>query len=198
GPLIATLFNYGKFDQNDTLMVTWALTTYSMGLVSFTMVKVLLPAYYARHDSRTPFRTAVVAVTANLIFNILITIPWARAGWIAPHAGLALSTSLASFVNAWQLYRGLRKAGVYTPTHGWRMLLLRVLAANLVMGCVLVFFAGGLDKWMARGALHRVEWLCIWMLAAFALYFGTLFLTGFRLNDLRVKGTQLPSGATSV
>lgn len=198
GPLLTTLFNYGAFDAHDTLMVTWALTTYSMGLLSFTMVKVLLPAYYARHDSRTPFRTAIVAVAANLIFNILITIPWARAGWIAPHAGLALSTSLASFVNAWQLYRGLRKAGVYTPTHGWRMLLLRVMAANLVMGLVLVFFAGGLDQWMARGALHRVEWLCIWMLAAFALYFGTLFLTGFRLNDLRVKGTQLPSGATPV
>ena len=118
GPLLTTLFNYGAFDAHDTLMVTWALTTYSMGLLSFTMVKVLLPAYYARHDSRTPFRTAVVAVAANLIFNILITIPWARAGWIAPHAGLALSTSLASFVNAWQLYRACARPA---PTHprGW-------------------------------------------------------------------------------
>jgi putative peptidoglycan lipid II flippase len=196
GPLLTTLFNYGAFDAHDTLMVTWALTTYSMGLLSFTMVKVLLPAYYARHDSRTPFRTAVVAVAANLVFNILITIPWARAGWIAPHAGLALSTSLASFVNAWQLYRGLRKTGAYTPTDGWRRLLLRVLAANLAMGCVLFFCAGNLDTWMARSAMHRVEWLTLWMLTAFAVYFGTLFLLGFRVNDLRVKGTQLPSGAT--
>lgn len=196
GPLLTTLFNYGAFDAHDTLMVTWALTTYSMGLLSFTMVKVLLPAYYARHDSRTPFRTAVVAVAANLIFNILITIPWARAGWIAPHAGLALSTSLASFVNAWQLYRGLRKTGTYTPTDGWRRLLLRVLAANLAMGSVLLFCAGNLDTWMARSALHRVEWLAVWMLAAFTVYFGTLFLLGFRVDDLRVKGTQLPSGAT--
>ena len=198
GPLLATLFNYGAFDAHDTLMVTWALTTYSMGLLSFTMVKVLLPAYYARHDSRTPFRTALVAVAANLVFNILITIPWARAGYIAPHAGLALSTSLASFVNAWQLYHGLRKAGVYTPTHGWAKLFLRVLAANLVMGLVLLFCSGSLNEWMARSASHRVEHLAAWLLAAVALYFGTLFLLGFRINDLRVKGTHLPSGATPV
>ena len=198
GPLLTTLFNYGAFDAHDTLMVTWALTTYSMGLLSFTMVKVLLPAYYARQDSRTPFRTAVVAVAANLFFNLIITIPWVRAGWIAPHAGLALSTSLASFVNAWQLYHGLRKTGVYTPTDGWKKLLLRVLVANLVMGGMLLFFGGSLGDWTARGALYRVLWLGVWLGMAMLAYFGTLFVLGFRIDDLRVKGTQLPSGATPV
>jgi putative peptidoglycan lipid II flippase len=199
GPLITTLFNYGAFSANDTLMVTWALTTYSMGLLSFTMVKILLPAYYARQDSKTPFRTAVVAVAANLFFNLIITIPWARAGWIAPHAGLALSTSLASFVNAAQLYHGLRKSGAYTPTGGWKRLLIRVLVANLVMGAMLLFFSGNLLQWEGRSALHRMLWLGGWIAAAFAVYFGTLFATGFRINDLRVKGTQLPgSGATPV
>ena len=199
GPLIATLFNYGAFSANDTLMVTWALTTYSMGLLSFTMVKVLLPAYYARHDSQTPFRTAIVAVGANLFFNLVITIPWARAGWIAPHAGLALSTSLASFVNAGQLYHGLRKSGAYTPTSGWKKLLVRVLVANAVMGGMLLFFSGHLALWEARGALHRMLWLAGWIGAAFAVYFGALFALGFRINDLRVKGTHLPgSGATPV
>src|SRR5215469_5018674 len=198
GPLLTTLFNYGAFDAHDTLMVTWALTTYSMGLLSFTMVKVLLPAYYARHDSRTPFRTALVAVAANLVFNLLITVPWARAGYIAPHAGLALSTSMASFVNAWQLYHGLRKDGVYIPTEGWRMLLLRVFVASGVMGGMLFFFSGNLDLWMGRGTLHRVAWLVAWLLAAFAAYFGTLFGLGFRIGHLRVKGARLPAGATPV
>lgn len=198
GPLLTTLFNYGAFDAHDTLMVTWALTTYSMGLLSFTMVKVLLPAYYARQDSRTPFRTAVVAVGANLFFNLIITVPWARAGWIAPHAGLALSTSLASFVNAWQLYHGLRKAGVYTPTAGWAKLFLRVMAANLAMGGMLLFCTGSLDLWLSRSAGHRIEWLALWLVAAVAVYFGVLFLSGFRLGDLRVKGAQLPAGATPV
>ena len=178
-------------------MVTWALTTYSMGLLSFTMVKVLLPAYYARHDSRTPFRTAVVAVAANLFFNMMITVPWARAGWIAPHAGLALSTSLASFVNAWQLTAACARPGLHA--HGW-------LAETADAGAggepghgrhVLFFCAGNLDTWMARTR------------AAPGGMAGSMDAGGFRectsvrcscwasgSNDLRVKGTQLPSGAT--
>jgi putative peptidoglycan lipid II flippase len=198
GPLLATLFNYGAFDSHDTLMATWSLTTYSSGLLSFTLVKVLVPGFYSRHDSRTPVRIGVMSVVANFVLNMLITVPWARAGYLAPHAGIALSTSLASFLNAWLLYRALRKAGVYVPTQGWGRLLLRILAANLVMGGMLFFFAGSLDAWMARGALHRVEHLAAWMLAAIGIYFGTLFLVGFRVNDLRVKGTHLPSGATPV
>lgn len=198
GPLVATLFNYGEFNAYDTRMVTWALTTYSTGLLSFTLVKVLLPGFYARHDSKTPFRTAIVAVFANLFLNLVITIPWARAGYLAPHAGLALSTSLASFVNAGQLYYSLRKEGIYAPTEGWGPLLWRVLFANLVMAGLLLFVAGDLNLWMGRSALHRAEWLAFWLLTAMAVYFATLFLAGFRLGHLRVKGTHLPSGATPV
>ncbi|HLW73585.1 MAG TPA: murein biosynthesis integral membrane protein MurJ, partial [Gammaproteobacteria bacterium] len=198
GPLIATLFNYGQFSQYDTRMATWSLTTYSLGLISFTLVRVLVPGFYSRQDSRTPVRTGVISVFANFALNMLITVPWARAGYIAPHAGLALSTSLASFINAWLLYRNLRKTGVYSPTAGWSKLLLRIFIANLAMGAMLLFMAGDLDAWMARGALHRGLWLAFWMLAAMAVYFAALFLAGFRIGDLRVKGTQLPNGATPV
>jgi len=198
GPLLTTLFNYGAFDENSTVMVTWALTTYSMGLLSFTLVKVLVPGFYSRQDSRTPVRTGVISVIANFVLNMVITVPWARSGHMAPHAGLALSTSLASFINAWLLYRELRKAGVYSPTSGWKKLMLRVLMANLVMGAMLFFLSGDLHQWFARTALHRGLWLAFWLLAAMVVYFTTLFLAGFRINDLRVKGTQLPSGATPV
>ena len=198
GPLITTLFDYGVFGANDVLMVTWALTTYSMGLLSFTLVKVLVPGFYSRHDSRTPVRTGVISVIANFVLNMLITVPWARAGYIAPHAGLALSTSLASFINAWLLYRELRRSGVYSPTAGWARLLLRVFTANVVMGGLLLLFAGNLQLWADRGAVHRALWLGIWLLTAMLAYFGTLFAVGFRLGDLRVKGTHLVSGATPV
>ena len=198
GPLFATLFNYGRFSDYDTRMATWSLTTYSLGLVSFTLVKVLVPGFYSRQDSRTPVRTGVISVIANFVLNMLITVPWARAGWIAPHAGLALSTSLASFLNAWLLYRELRRTSLYAPTAGWGRLLMRVCIASVVMGGMLLLFSGGLQVWEQRDALHRAAWLAIWMLAAMAVYFGTLFAAGFRINDLRVKGTHLPAGATPV
>jgi putative peptidoglycan lipid II flippase len=198
GPILATLFNYGKFDAYNTHMATWSLTTYSMGLLSFTLVKVLVPGFYSRHDSKTPVRTGVISVIANFVLNMLITVPWARSGHIAPHAGLCLATSLAAFVNAWLLYRELRKKGVYSPTSGWVRLLARVMVASAVMGLLLWYFSGNLDLWIARDSLHRVLWLVFWMLTAIVVYFAALFAAGFRLNDLRVKGTHLPNGATPV
>ncbi|HEX6550634.1 MAG TPA: murein biosynthesis integral membrane protein MurJ [Gammaproteobacteria bacterium] len=188
GPILATLFNYGAFDATATRMSSAALMTYSLGLLGFTLVKVLAPGYYARQDTRTPVRIGVISVIANIVLNGIITIPWAMHGWKAPHAGLALSTSLAAFVNAGLLYRGLRKEGVYQPGANWQPLLLRVLIANLVMGGMLWWGTRGLDTWFTRSALHRGAWLAFWVGLAMLVYFAVLFLIGFRVRDLRAKG----------
>ncbi|MGH8372767.1 MAG: murein biosynthesis integral membrane protein MurJ [Gammaproteobacteria bacterium] len=188
GPILATLFNYGAFDSTATRMSSAALMMYSIGLLGFTLVKVLAPGFYARQDTRTPVRIGVISVIANIVLNAIITIPWAVHGWTAPHAGLALSTSLAAFINAWFLYRGLRKEGVYQPGANWRPLLLRVLIANLVMGGMLWWGVKGVDIWFARSALHRGAWLAFWIGMAMLVYFAVLFLSGFRIRDLRSKG----------
>jgi len=115
-----TLFNYGHFNAYDSRMAEASLMAYAVGLTGFTLVKVFSPGFYARQDSRSPVKIGVISVVANIFLNLVITIPWAMSGLAAPHAGLALSTSLAAFVNAWLLYRGLRRSQVYQPAAGWR------------------------------------------------------------------------------
>lgn len=158
---------------------------YAVGLVGFTLAKVLSPGFYARQDSRTPVKIGVISVVANIVLNLVITIPWAMSGLAAPHAGLALSTSLAAFINAWLLYRGLRKTQVYQPADGWRLLWRRVLIANVVMAALLWGLVRPLPVWLERGASHRVLWLAVWIVVAIVVYFLVLFLSGFRLRDLR-------------
>ncbi len=185
GPLLVTLFHYGRFNAYDSRMAEASLMAYAVGLLGFTLVKIFAPGFYARQDTRTPVKIGVISVIANVVLNILITIPWAMSGWAAPHAGLALSTSLAAFINAWLLYRGLRRTGVYTPTPGWRPLLRQVMIANLVMAGLLWWRAGDLGEWLARDALHRGLWLAFWIATAMLVYFVVLFLTGFRPRHLR-------------
>ena len=185
GPLLVTLFNYGHFTAYDSRMAEASLMAYAVGLTGFTLVKVLSPGFYARQDSRTPVKIGVISVVANIILNLMITIPWAMSGLAAPHAGLALSTSLAAFINAWLLYRSLRGAGAYQPTSGWQPLLRRVLIANVIMAALLWGLVGHLDTWLARPATQRILWLALWIVAAVVVYFGALFLSGFRLRDLR-------------
>ena len=189
GPLLVTLFHYGAFNTHDAHMATASLTAYAFGLLGFTLVKVFAPGFYARQDTRTPVRIGVIAVLANILLNFVITVPWAMHGWTAPHAGLALSTSLAAFINAWFLYRELRKRGIYVPTPGWRPLLWRVTGANLVMGVILWWGVGKLDVWVGRDALHRGLWLAFWMVTAMLAYFAVLFLAGFRVRHLRMHKT---------
>ncbi len=185
GPLLVTLFHYGRFNAYDSRMAEASLMAYAVGLMGFTLVKVFAPGFYARQDTRTPVKIGVISVVANIALNIVITIPWAMSGLAAPHAGLALSTSLAAFINAWLLYRGLRRTGVYKPSPGWRILLRQVLIANVVMAGLLWGLLGNLDVWLARDAVQRVLWLAMWIIVAIAVYFLVLFLSGFRLRHLR-------------
>ena len=70
-PLVATLFQYGKFTAISTQMTALSVFGLSFGLPAFALVKVVLPAFYARKDTKTPVKAGVVALIANMAFNVL-------------------------------------------------------------------------------------------------------------------------------
>jgi len=93
-------------------MASWAVMAYSWGLMMFSLVKVLAPGFFARQDTRTPVRASLVALAVNMAMNIRHRaarlahgIP--RAAHPARHRDLHRIA-----VNAWLLFRGLRRAGV--------------------------------------------------------------------------------------
>jgi len=88
-PIISVLFQRGAFDIHSTLMTNKALFFYSLGLLAFSGIRVMVAAFYALQDTKTPVKVAVVAVAANLIFSLTLMGP-------LKHAGLALALSLAS------------------------------------------------------------------------------------------------------
>ncbi len=75
GPLIATIFGYGAFTDRDVLMCGYALMAYSLGLVGFSMVKVLAPGFFARQDTRTPVKIGIIALAINMGFNVCVVVP---------------------------------------------------------------------------------------------------------------------------
>lgn len=179
GPLLSTLFQYGEFDAHDVLMASRSLTTYSLGLLAFMLIKVLAPGFYARQDTRTPVRIGIIAVLFNVVGNLILIFPLV-------HAGLALATSLAAYLNAGLLFRHLRRTGVYRPGPGWRRFLLRLGAANLLMGLVLWFGMGELSHWLETGAKARAFHLT-WLIAAGMAAYGLgVVAVGIRPRDLRI------------
>ncbi len=178
GPMITTLFLSDVFTVHDVAMAQRSLIAYSLGLPAFILIKVLAPGYYARQDTRTPVRYAVIAMAANMVFNLALIFP-------LQHAGLALATSLSAYLNAGLLYLGLRRQGIYTPGAGWRQVWLWLCAGVIAMGGLLYLGVAPLDDWHAAASLDRALALLGWIGAAAAVYFVTMMALGLRLRHLR-------------
>jgi putative peptidoglycan lipid II flippase len=107
-PLVALVYQHGEFTAESTDLVAWALLFYAFGLVGFSIVEIVSRAFYALHDTKTPVAVGVVAMSLNLVFSLLFSSLFARIGW-APHGGLALANSLATYLEAFALLFLMRR-----------------------------------------------------------------------------------------
>jgi putative peptidoglycan lipid II flippase len=94
-PVIVLLYERGVFTSRSTELVAWALLWYAAGLVGHSVMEVMVRAFYAMHDTRTPVLIGVGAMGLNVAFSLLFSSLFARWGWL-PHGGLALANSLAT------------------------------------------------------------------------------------------------------
>jgi len=185
GPLTATIFGYGRFNDDDVRMASYALMAYSWGLLGFSFVKVLAPGYFARQDTRAPVRIGLTALACTMTLNVLVVFPAAKLGFPVPHVLLATSTCIGAAINTVLLWRGLVRAGVLRHAPGWGGFLWRVLLANLVMAVVLWGLGGDLAEWTTLHAVQRVARLAGCVVLAACVYFAVLFATGLRYQHLR-------------
>lgn len=175
-PLLATLFQYGRFGAADLFAVREALIGYCVGLVGLIAIKVLAPGFYARQDIRTPVRYALIA--------ILVTQACAVASMpFLGHAGLTLATSVGACVNAVLLLLALRRGGIYAPLAGWGSFLLKVAAGVTVMAIALWIASGADSAWIGYSLPQRAARLALTVVAGLVAYFGTLWITGLRWSD---------------
>jgi putative peptidoglycan lipid II flippase len=185
GPLVATVYGHGRFTPLDVDMTTYALWAYGIGFIGFSLVRVLVPGFYARHEMKLPVRYAVLSLIIGMAVSLALFTVNAFRPIPAAHVVLAASTSLTACLNAAFLFRRLRRDGIYAPATGWGPFVLRVGSATVVMSAVVVIFAGPLSHWLALDAIHRGLRICILIAAAIAVYGGALLATGLRYHHIR-------------
>jgi putative peptidoglycan lipid II flippase len=183
-PILFTLFHHGKMQVDDILMSSYSLKAYAMGLFAFMLIKVLVPGYFARQDMKTPVRTGIKAIFANILMKPVVVLPMAYFFTLG-HVGLALTTALAAYVNAYLLYRGLREQQIYLPASSWPQLWLRYGVANLVMAAVLFGCIHLWADWRDWDTLERIFRLAIVCIAGLASYLVALVVVGVRLRDFK-------------
>lgn len=183
-PILYTLFYHGEMEASDILMSAYSLKAYALGLFAFMLIKVLVPGYFARQDMKTPVRTGIIAIFANIAMKPLAVIPLAML-WGLGHVGLAFTTALAAYVNAYLLYRGLRRTGIYQPASQWPRLWLRYGAANLAMVAVLIGFLLFWNLWPEWGVMERILRLTLVCVVGLMAYLVALYAVGVRLRDFK-------------
>jgi putative peptidoglycan lipid II flippase len=132
------------------------------------LIKVLAPGFFARQDTSTPARVAVISVVVNILVSLILIRPLA-------HVGLALAVTVSAYVNSGLLYYILRKQGVYQLQPGWTGYLSKVVLASTGMGAVLYFGAGDLLMWTEANLLERIGRLTILILSGAVVYFSLVF-----------------------
>jgi putative peptidoglycan lipid II flippase len=130
-PIVALIFEHGRFSPADTQATASALAFYAPGLVGYSAVKLMSPAFYALRDSRTPVLISAMSVLTNVVLNLTLV-------HTMGYRGLALGTAVAALFNAgallWMLRR--RLGGV----DGGRVLsaFLKIAVASVVMAVAAV------------------------------------------------------------
>jgi putative peptidoglycan lipid II flippase len=183
-PIIALLFQHGRFHAADTLATGDALVMYCVGLPAFAAVGIFTRAFYAQGDTRTPVRATFIAVGVNLGLNLLFVGPLRGLG--LAHRGLALATSVTSLLNLAQLAFRLRsKLG---GVDGGRILrsLGRIIVASAIPAAGLAAGLAALGDISGRGLAIRAAVVAGGGLGA--LVAGGLLMRLLRVEELAMLG----------
>lgn len=175
-PLLYTLFQYGAMQPADVQQAAMSLQAYALGLMPFMAIKVLAPGFFARQDTRTPVRIAIIAMTANMALNLALITPLA-------HVGLALATSLSAALNALLLYRGLARLGVYQLGRAWWRLAFQVAIGCGAMGMALWFGVGWMQDFAGLSVWDRVAQTAVLIVAGAVVYLVAMLVCGWQWRE---------------
>ena len=129
-PVITVLFQRGAFDGAVSEATAWALIAYASGLPAYVLIKVFGPGFFAREDTVTPVRIAVLCVVVNLVLNLALMGPLG-------HVGIALATAISAWLNAALLVVLLRRRFDHRADRRLRRAVPRIVLASAVMGLAL-------------------------------------------------------------
>ena len=180
-PLVRGLFQGFRFSADDTRNCAAALTAFSFGLPAYILIKVLTPGFYARSDTRTPVRIAMLAMLANLVMNLGFVFLTSLA-----FVGLAVSTAISAWLNVGLLYATLHRRGLFTVDRQLARRTVRLALASLAMGGLLLLLNPHVDPYMTGSIPVRASGLAALIGAGMIAYGVAAFLfRAFTITELR-------------
>ncbi|MEP5155554.1 murein biosynthesis integral membrane protein MurJ [Planktotalea sp.] len=185
-PLVTVLFERGAMTSDDSAAIAVAVAIYGLGLPAFTLQKTLQPLFYARGDSKSPFRYALIAMAVNAVLAFGL---WPFIGWIAP----AIATTIAGWVMVYCFAVGARTLGdVARFDARLKSRIWRICLASAGMGTVLWLLTAFMSTFLGMPGWRYLA-LAVLVTIGIITYFALAHLFGaMRMSEL--KGAMRRSG----
>ncbi|MBY8828124.1 murein biosynthesis integral membrane protein MurJ [Hephaestia mangrovi] len=179
--LIQATFQSGHFTAADTHASASVLSVFACGLPAYILIKVFTPGYYARADTKTPVRIALIEMACNMALNLFFVF-----GTDLSYVGLAISGASCAWINVALLYLVLRRRGQFAVDAQLKRRAIRLALAAIAMGALLIFLEPYILPHLVGSLVIRAMWLLALIVPAAACYFGCAFLFGaFRWSELK-------------
>jgi len=172
-PIITVIYQRGAFGMMDTVATYRALIAFAIGLPAFILVKIISPAFYAHHDTKTPVKVAMFCIFINLVFNLLLMIP-------LRHVGMALATSIAGWVNVILMTVILMRRSWFIPSADLLHQGGKILLASAAMALCLWVMQPHAMEYMQSGEIIRALVLLLLVCSGAGVY----FVAGIACNTL--------------
>ncbi|HIE20357.1 MAG TPA: lipid II flippase MurJ, partial [Rhodospirillales bacterium] len=178
-PVVRVLFERGAFGGPETVATAAALAVYAIGLPAYVAVKTLAPGFFARQDTATPVKIAVVCLLVNLVLNLILMGPF-------KHVGIAMATVISSWLNAGLLTYVLHKRGHFVLDDRLRHRLPRIILASAGMTATLALALTPLGGALAGSMTERIAALAALVVGGMAMFGALSWVTGAaRPQDLK-------------
>lgn len=179
-PLIITILMRGEFSVYSAQMSARSLSVLAVAALFYVLVKVLVPGFYSRHNTKTPAKIAIVSIVVNIVFALFLHQPLG-------HVGLALAATIAAGVNCSTLLWLLFKDNCIQINRSTLIFIIKLLLANVAMAIVLMMmnaiFTQSVD-WVGFSQVKRVWVLSLLILSGIVSYAGALLILGIRPREL--------------
>ena len=170
-PFVTMIFQGGRFDVADASITGGVLAALVTGLPAYVLVKVLVPGFYARADTKTPVYAAFLSLAVFIALNIAFL---QQFGVI----GVAYASAIGAWANTTFLYVVLVRRGHYALPPKLALRLVRQLIAAVAMGAALWFARDMLSGYYSSGLFARLFALTVLVACAAVVYFGVAFAVG--------------------
>ena len=178
-PIIAVLFQRGAFGPDQASATAAALAIYAFGLPAYVLVKALVPAFFAREDTKTPVKIAVLAMVVNVVLSLVLMGPFL-------HVGLAMAMVASAWLNALFLMVVLSRRGHLVVDQRLKSRSVRTASSALVMGAALFIGVDFLMPQLAGASVEKALALMTLIAGGVAVFAICAQLTGAaRVSDLR-------------